>query len=92
MDAERLDAALADAFDADAGERRAVVRGVCDLADSGRLRADRGTPVTVETVIAELGDAPEGTSLATRWNWWLGALNLAYGGDYVEFRVRRYED
>ncbi|WP_251341438.1 hypothetical protein [Haloplanus halophilus] len=91
MDPERLDAELAAAFDADAGERRAVVRCARDLADSGRLAADRGSPLTVETVRAELADAPEGSSLAERWNWWLGALELAYGGGYDAFRVRRYE-
>lgn len=28
------------------------------------------------------------THPATRWNWWLGALEAAYGG-YREFQVRR---
>jgi len=92
VDTERLDAALADAFDAGAGERRAVVRAARDLADSGRLTADRGTAPDAGTVVAELADAPDGTSLAERWNWWLGALDIAYGGGYAEFRVRRYEE
>jgi hypothetical protein len=91
VDAERLDAALADAFDADAGERRAVVRSARDLVDAGPLAADRGAPLDVETVVTELADAPDGSSLAARWNWWLGALELAYGSGYDEFQVRRYE-
>jgi hypothetical protein len=28
--------------------------------------------------------------LASRWNWWLGALEVAYGG-YAEFQVRAVE-
>jgi hypothetical protein len=88
MDETRLDAALADRYDADEGERRAVVRAARDLADAGRLAADRGAALTAETVVDELGDAPEG-SLAERWNWWMGALELAYGG-YGEFRIRRH--
>ncbi len=91
VDPERLDAALADAFDAGDGERRAVVRCARDLADAGRLETDRGTPLTTAVVVAELADAPDGSSLAGRWNWWLGSLELAYGGGYTDFRVRRYE-
>jgi len=91
VDENRLDAALGDAFDADAGERRAVVRAARDLTDAGRLAADRGTPLATETLVAELADAPEGSSLAERWNWWVGALDVAYGG-YAEFEVRRYEE
>ncbi|GAB3325381.1 hypothetical protein [Haloplanus salinarum] len=90
MDEERLDAALADAFDAGAGERRAVVRAARDLTDAGRLTTDRGTAPDAETVVAELADAPDGASLAERWNWWVGALDVAYGG-YAEFRINRYE-
>jgi hypothetical protein len=91
VDPDRLDDALADAFDAGEGERRAVVRCARDLSDAGRLAADRGTPLTADIVVAELADAPGGSSLAERWNWWLGALELAYGGGYREFRVHRYE-
>ncbi|WP_338740828.1 hypothetical protein [Haloplanus salilacus] len=88
MDETRLDSELAGRYDADEGERRAVVRAARDLADSGRLAADRGVSLTATGVVDELGDAPEG-SLAERWNWWIGALELAYGG-YGEFRVRRH--
>jgi hypothetical protein len=89
MNESRLDALL-DSFDPAPGERRAVVRCARDLADSGRLAADRGAPLTAEGVVSELEDAPDGLSLAERWNWWMGALELAYGG-YDAFRVDRYE-
>jgi hypothetical protein len=41
-------------------------------------------------VIKHLGDAPDDSSLVDRWNWWLGALDVAYGG-YDEFTVRFVE-
>jgi len=92
VDRNRLDHALERAFDAGEGERRAVVRAAGDLSDSGRLDADRGTELTVETVVTELADAPEGSSLAERWNWWIGALAVAYGDEYVRFGVRQFRD
>jgi hypothetical protein len=92
MDRERLDHALERAFDGGEGERRAVVREAGDLADSGRLAADRGAELTVETVVTELADAPEGSSVAERWNWWIGALAVAYGDDYARFGVRQYRE
>ncbi|MFB6101510.1 MAG: hypothetical protein ABEJ73_02980 [Haloplanus sp.] len=90
MERDRLADELDRAFDADAGERRAVVRAARDLADSGRLAADRGTPLTADVVVSELADAPAGSSLAERWNWWIGALAVAYSDDYTQFQVRRY--
>jgi hypothetical protein len=84
--------ALADAlsrFGGTAAERRVVARQAQDLADSGRLERDRGHPPMVETVVAELAEAPSGGP-ADRWNWWVGALDVAYGG-YAQFGVRRYE-
>jgi hypothetical protein len=27
--------------------------------------------------------------MAGRWNWWLGSLEVAYGG-YEQFQVRRF--
>jgi hypothetical protein len=92
IDRERLDRALERAFDGDDGERRAVVRAAGDLADSGRLAADRGADLTVETVVRDLADAPEGSSVSERWNWWIGALAVAYGDAYAQFGVRRYEE
>lgn len=92
IDRERLDHALERAFDGSEGERRAVVRAAGDLADSGRLVADRGTELTVETVVTELADAPADSSLSERWNWWVGALAVAYGDEYAKFGVRRYRE
>jgi len=85
MDRERLEAELADRF----GEQgvRTVVRQAGDLADSGRYAADVGAELTVETVISNLGDAPDGHSLVERWNWWVGSLDISYGG-YRRFHVR----
>lgn len=89
VDADELDRALAETFDGTAAERRVVVRQARDLADSGKPERDRGDPLAVDDVVANLADAPDGT-VATRWNWWLGALDVAYGG-YEPFQVRRYE-
>lgn len=83
-----LDRALAEAFDGSEAERRVVVRQALDLAASGKAERDRGTELTVGEVVAQLNDAPDG-SVASRWNWWLGALEVAYGG-YREFQVQRY--
>lgn len=91
-DEARLVRELDRRFDGDAGERRAVVRAVRDLRDAGLLVDDRGTPLTADVVLAELADAPEGSSVAERWNWWVGALALAHGDDYARFQVRRYPD
>jgi hypothetical protein len=89
FDSEALAAEL-ERFGGTDAERRVVARQARDLADSGQLAADRGTPLTVATVVEELADAPRGGP-ADRWNWWLGALTLAYGG-YEQFGVRRVPD
>ncbi|ELZ79757.1 hypothetical protein C455_07285 [Haloferax larsenii JCM 13917] len=68
-------------------ERRVVARQARDLVDSGQAADDRGASLTVDEIVRNLRDAPRGTP-ATRWNWWLGALEAAYGG-YHEFQVRR---
>lgn len=99
MDPDELDAALADAFEGSPGERRAVVRQATDLHDAGRYREDASDDdhpgdadyaLTVETIVEHLADAPRG-SVADRWNWWVAALEVAYGG-YSEFEVRRYRE
>lgn len=90
MEVDELDAALAAAFDAAGGERRAVARMASDLADTGRYHEVTDTELTPETVVANLRDAPD-EELASRWNWWLGALEIAFGGGFAEFQVRRYE-
>ncbi|MFB6280569.1 MAG: hypothetical protein ABEH40_00930 [Haloferacaceae archaeon] len=83
-------AALADAlarFGGTPAERRVVARQARDLAADGRVERDRGRPLTAADVVANLADAPDGGP-AARWNWWLGALEVAHGG-YREFAVRR---
>jgi hypothetical protein len=88
MDPAELEAALESTFGGTEPERRVVARQARDLADSGKHDVDRGRPLTVDEVVENLEDAPEGTSLPSRWNWWLGALDVAYGG-YREFQVER---
>ena len=91
MDTRELEAALESEFGGTDAERRVVARQARDLADAERLDADRGEPVTVETVVAELRDAPADHDLVERWNWWLGSLETAYGG-YDRFTVRTVDD
>lgn len=80
---------LRGAFDATEGQRRAVVRAAGDLADSKRYQTDIGAELTPELVIHELQDAPDDHDLVERWNWWIGSLEIAYGG-YEQFRVVRW--
>lgn len=88
MDRAKLAEALRNTFDAPDASIRAVSRQAGDLADSGQVEADGGYDPTPETIVEDLQDAPDGHSLVERWNWWLGSLELAYGGDYRQFRVR----
>jgi hypothetical protein len=83
--------ALVDAlatFGGSDAERRTVARQAADLAASGKHTRDRSHPLTADVVVHELADAREG-SPAERWNWWMSALEVAYGG-YEPFQVRRY--
>ena len=91
LDEDALREALAGTFDGSPGERRVVARQARDLSDSGKHLSDRGHPLAVEDVIENLADAPAGSSLVDRWNWWMGALDVAYGG-YEAFQVRRYRE
>jgi hypothetical protein len=84
-----LDRALRETFAGSDAERRVVVRQAMDLADSGQAAHDREAPLTVDEIVENLQDAPD-ESVANRWNWWMGALEVAYGG-YEAFQVRRYE-
>lgn len=86
LDRDALTAAL-ERFGGSPAERRVVARQARDLADSGRPARDRGRQLTVTAVTEQLADAPDGGP-AERWNWWLGALETAYGG-YEPFQVRR---
>mgnify|MGYP007091079839 FL=1 len=75
-------------FGGDTESRRAVARHARDLADSGRYAADADVELTAEHVVVQLADAPDGGPVE-RWNWWIGSLDLAFGG-YAEFRIRRF--
>lgn len=89
LDVDALAERLRERFGGGSAEAETVARQARDLADDGRLAADRGTALTVDVVLSELADAPHGGP-ADRWNWWLGALDVAYGGGYREFQVQRY--
>ena len=91
VDYERLDEQLEAEFDADEPERRVVTRQARDLVDSGQAARDRGNALTVDALIDHLNDAPQGSTLPERWNWWMGALDVAYGG-YEQFTVRFLDD
>lgn len=87
VDHERLKTALG-RYEADEGTRHVVARQARDLADSGRIADHFGERLTVEDVLDNLDDAPDGHTLVERWNWWIGSLEVSHGG-YHEFRVRR---
>lgn len=86
---QRFERRLAEEFDGNAGAERVVARQARDLADSGQFDADMGRELTASAVVENLRDAPADLSLPEKWNWWLGALELAYGG-YDRFRVVRW--
>lgn len=90
LDPGRLELRLRREFGGTVGESRVVVRQAVDLADSGRYETDVGPVLSNDVVIEELADAPSGTP-ADRWNWWMGALEAAYGG-YGQFGIRRYQE
>lgn len=81
---------LRQAFDGDEGEFRAVVRMAGDLGDAGQYRDHTGHALSPTTVVEHLRDAPPG-SVAHKWNWWMGALEFAYGG-YADFQVWAWAD
>ena len=88
IDPGKLEVRLRDEFGGTMGQSRVVVRQAVDLADSGQYEDDVGAPLTNEIVLEELADAPEGPP-TDRWNWWIGSLELAYGG-YGQFGIQRY--
>ncbi|WP_254762013.1 hypothetical protein [Natrinema marinum] len=88
IDPGRLEIRLRDEFGGTTGQSRVVVRQAVDLADSGQYEDDAGTTLTNDLVIGELSDAPEGNP-PERWNWWIGSLEVAYGG-YGRFGIRAY--
>jgi len=86
VDRQELERVLSETFDG-AGAAAVVARQAGDMADGGQFDADFGGELTVDTVVENLQDAPADYSLAERWNWWLGALDLSHGG-YTRFSVR----
>lgn len=88
MHREVLMLQLRQAFEGTPAERRAVARAAGDLADSGQYREDEGRDLKPEEILEHLADAPE-DGTAARWNWWMGALDAAYGG-YRRFRVEAW--
>lgn len=87
MDRHRLESEFDALYDVDEETRRVVARMAQDLADSERIVEDFGFQLTVDDVLANLDDADDGQSLAERWNWWIGSLDLSHGG-YDRFHVR----
>ncbi|QLK27545.1 hypothetical protein HYG81_08065 [Natrinema zhouii] len=88
IDPGRLEIRLREEFDGTMGQSRVVVRQAVDLADSNQYEGDVGVTLTNDIVIDELSDAPDGTP-PERWNWWIGSLEVAYGG-YGRFGIRKY--
>ena len=91
VDTTRLRHTLSREFGGSEAELRVVVRQASDLVDSGKTVSDRGAELTVDEVVGHLTDAPDGSDLIERWNWWMGALDVAYGG-YEQFSVRFVRD
>jgi hypothetical protein len=86
---QQFERRLATEFGGDAGTRRVVARQARDLADSGQFETDVDCELTASVVVENLQDAPEDLALPEKWNWWMGALELAYGG-YDRFRIVRW--
>jgi hypothetical protein len=87
MERARLEAELERVFGGDEQMRRAISRQAGDMADAERIEDDFGYKLTVDAVIDHLEDAPDEHTLAERWNWWIGSLDLSKGG-YQRFHVR----
>jgi len=87
VDSEALADRLDSEFEGSEQVLRAVTRQARDLADSGRVEEGLGYELTVDAVVSNLDDAPDGYTLLERWNWWIDSLELA-DGNYQRFRVR----
>ena len=87
VDTTRLKHTLKREFGGSEAELRVVIRQAQDLVDAGKAAADRGQELTVDELVGHLQDAPADADLVERWNWWMGALDVAYGG-YERFSVR----
>jgi hypothetical protein len=91
MNRELLGVRLGRTFGAPSEACRVVVRQAGDLHDSGRYAETHGVELTPGRVVEELADAPGEYGLVDRWNWWIGALELAHGG-YDRFRIRAWRE
>lgn len=91
MNPTELDRRLRETFDAPDGARRVVVREAGDLSDSGLYLKHSGVELTTGAIIGHLEDAPDDMSLPEKWNWWVGSLEIAYGG-YTEFLIVRWQE
>jgi len=91
VDTTRLKHTLNREFGGSEAELRVVTRQVQDLVDSGKTASDRGQELTVDELVGHLKDAPDSSDVIERWNWWMGALDVAYGG-YEGFSVRFVRD
>lgn len=89
MNRELLELRLAKVFDADPAERRVVVRQAGDLHDSELYAETHDHSLSVDLIIGNLAEAPDELALAERWNWWMGALDLAHDG-YERFRIQAW--
>lgn len=89
MNEAQLRDRLARTFAGSRDECHIVTRQIIDLQHAGRYRESHSRELTVDHIIDELQEAPDG-SLVERWNWWIGALELAHGG-FRQFRVDRWE-
>ena len=91
MDTTRLKHTLTEEFGGSEAELRVVIRQAQDLVDADQIASDRGQQLTVDELVDHLEDAPDESDLIERWNWWMGALDVAYGG-YERFSVRFVRD
>lgn len=91
VDTIRLKHTLSEEFGGNEAELRVVTRQVQDLIDSGQTASDRGHELTIDELVSHLQDAPDDSDLVERWNWWMGALDVAYG-DYEQFSIRFVRD
>jgi hypothetical protein len=89
MNRELLDVRLERTFGSTPEARRVVLRQAGDLHDSGRYAETHDGELTTDRIVEELADAPEDHDLVERWNWWIGALDLAHD-EYDRFRIRAW--
>lgn len=85
-----LEQRLKRSFEGTDREFHVVARMAGDLADSGKYTDDQGHELTAHEVVGHLESSPR-RGVVERWNWWVGALEVAYGG-YERFRVRTVDE